>query len=230
MAVKVRLTRVGSRKNPVWRVVVADSRSPRDGRVIETVGRYNAQRNPSEIVLNQERLRHWVLRGAQPTDTVRGLMRASGIGPNGEPGPAPVPAGAAGTATTGEPSIDRPPAGAVVGPDVGPEGGPGEGIVAEASTATGEGQDTEAAAPAEAPAAPDEAPPTPADGTESPATAGAADVAEPERGEAPATADADAVEPERAEASEAERTDVAPPGSDAPDPEAGGEAVRDPAP
>lgn len=79
MAVRVRLTRVGGRKNPVWRVVVADQRSPRDGRIIETVGRYNAQTNPSEIVLNEERLTHWLERGAQPSGTVRKLMRAKGM-------------------------------------------------------------------------------------------------------------------------------------------------------
>jgi small subunit ribosomal protein S16 len=61
-------------------VVVADQRSPRDGRVIETVGRYNAQTDPSEIELNAERLTHWLERGAQPTNTVRKLMRAKGIG------------------------------------------------------------------------------------------------------------------------------------------------------
>ena len=80
MSVRVRLTRVGGRKNPIWRVVVADQRSPRDGRVIETVGRYNAQKEPSEIVLDEERVRHWVARGAQPTNTVKKLMRARGIG------------------------------------------------------------------------------------------------------------------------------------------------------
>ena len=67
---------MGSRKNPVWRVVVADQRSPRDGRVIETIGRYNAQVDPSEIVLDEERLEHWISRGAQPTNTVQKLMRA----------------------------------------------------------------------------------------------------------------------------------------------------------
>jgi len=67
---------VGSRKNPVWRVVVADQRSPRDGRVIETIGRYNAQVEPSEIVLDEERLEHWLSRGAQPTNTVQKLIRA----------------------------------------------------------------------------------------------------------------------------------------------------------
>ena len=76
----MRLTRVGSKKNPVWRVVVADQRSPRDGRIIETVGRYNAQKEPSEIVLDEERLQHWLARGAQPSGTVRKLMRAKGIG------------------------------------------------------------------------------------------------------------------------------------------------------
>jgi small subunit ribosomal protein S16 len=79
LAVRVRLTRVGGRKNPIWRVVVADQRSPRDGRVIETIGRYNAQVEPSEIRLDEERLRHWLARGAQPTNTVKKLMRAQGV-------------------------------------------------------------------------------------------------------------------------------------------------------
>ena len=79
MAVRLRLTRVGSKKNPIWRVVVADQRSPRDGRVIETIGRYNAQSEPSEIVLDEERVRHWIERGAQPSETVRRLMRIKGI-------------------------------------------------------------------------------------------------------------------------------------------------------
>ena len=77
MAVRLRLTRVGSRKNPIWRVVVADGRSKRDGRVLETVGRYNPQRQPSEIILDRERIDHWIARGAQPSDTVRSLLRAS---------------------------------------------------------------------------------------------------------------------------------------------------------
>jgi small subunit ribosomal protein S16 len=86
LAVRVRLTRVGGRKNPIWRVVVADQRSPRDGRVIETIGRYNAQVEPSEIVLDQERLEHWLARGAQPTNTVKKLMRANGLSPAGTAG------------------------------------------------------------------------------------------------------------------------------------------------
>jgi small subunit ribosomal protein S16 len=67
---------VGSKKNPIWRVVVADQRSPRDGRFIETIGHYNPQTEPSTIVVDQERYDHWVSRGAQPTGTVKSLMRA----------------------------------------------------------------------------------------------------------------------------------------------------------
>ena len=77
MAVRLRLTRVGNRKNPIWRVVVADGRSKRDGRVIETVGRYNPQRQPSEIVLDRERIAAWRARGAQPSEAVLSLLRAS---------------------------------------------------------------------------------------------------------------------------------------------------------
>jgi small subunit ribosomal protein S16 len=76
MPVRVRLTRVGSKKNPIWRVVVADGRSPRDGRFIETVGHYNPQTQPSTIVLDRERLQHWIERGAQPSHSVKKLMRA----------------------------------------------------------------------------------------------------------------------------------------------------------
>ena len=79
MAVSMRLTRVGGKKDPVWRVVVADRRSPRDGRFIETIGRYNAQTDPSTIVLDEERVRHWLDRGAQPSSTVKKLLRTQGI-------------------------------------------------------------------------------------------------------------------------------------------------------
>jgi small subunit ribosomal protein S16 len=67
---------VGSKKNPIWRVVVADQRSPRDGRFIETIGHYNPQTNPSTIRIDEERLQHWLARGAQPTGTVRQLVKA----------------------------------------------------------------------------------------------------------------------------------------------------------
>ena len=79
MSVSMRLTRVGGRKDPVWRVVVADKRSPRDGRFIETVGRYNAQTEPSTIVLDEERIRYWLGQGAQPSQTVKKLLRTQGI-------------------------------------------------------------------------------------------------------------------------------------------------------
>jgi len=76
VAVRLRLTRVGGRKDPVWRVVVADQRSPRDGRVIETVGQYNAQTEPSTIVLKEDRIEEWLSKGAQPSAQVKHLMRA----------------------------------------------------------------------------------------------------------------------------------------------------------
>jgi small subunit ribosomal protein S16 len=75
---------VGGKKDPIWRVVVADQRSPRDGRVIETIGRYNAQTEPSTIVIDADRARTWLARGAQPTDTVRKLLRIQGITAQGE--------------------------------------------------------------------------------------------------------------------------------------------------
>ena len=70
---------MGARKDPVWRVVVADQRSKRDGRVIETIGHYNAQTNPSTIAIDEERARDWLSRGAQPSQTVRKLLRIRGI-------------------------------------------------------------------------------------------------------------------------------------------------------
>jgi small subunit ribosomal protein S16 len=79
MAVKIRLTRIGSKKNPIYRVVVADSRSPRDGRFIEIVGRYNPQTEPSLIELDEAKVRDWLAKGAQPTGPVSRLIRAAGI-------------------------------------------------------------------------------------------------------------------------------------------------------
>jgi small subunit ribosomal protein S16 len=81
MSVAMRLTRVGGKKDPVWRVVVADSRSPRDGRVLETIGRYNAQTEPSTIQIDEDRARHWLGQGAQPSDAVRKLLKTQGIQP-----------------------------------------------------------------------------------------------------------------------------------------------------
>ena len=79
MAVKLRLTRVGSKKNPVYRIVAADSRSPRDGKFIEIVGRYNPQTDPSTIELDEEKVLDWIGKGAQPTNSVQRLLKAKGI-------------------------------------------------------------------------------------------------------------------------------------------------------
>jgi len=105
---------VGSKKNPIWRVVVADQRSPRDGRYIEAIGHYNPQTEPSTIRIDEERLQHWLARGAQPTGSVKQLVKAHAKGsgepeslstshaPEPEPAPAPVAADAA--ADAGEPA------------------------------------------------------------------------------------------------------------------------------
>ena len=79
MAVRMRLTRVGSKKNPIYRVVVADSRSPRDGKFIEIVGRYNPQTQPSTIEIDEAKVKDWISKGAQPTDSVQKLLKAKGI-------------------------------------------------------------------------------------------------------------------------------------------------------
>jgi small subunit ribosomal protein S16 len=79
MAVRLRLTRIGSKKNPIYRVVAADSRSPRDGRFIEIVGRYNPQTDPSTIELDEAKIKDWLSKGAQPSDPVAKLIKASGI-------------------------------------------------------------------------------------------------------------------------------------------------------
>jgi len=70
---------VGARNNPIWRVVAADQRSPRDGRFIEVLGHYNPQTDPSTIVLDEERVRGWIQKGAQPSGTVKKLLKAKGI-------------------------------------------------------------------------------------------------------------------------------------------------------
>ena len=80
MATRIRLARVGSKKNPIYRVVVADSRSQRDGRFIEIVGRYNPQTDPSTIDLDGDKIKDWISKGAQPTEPVSRLIRAAGIG------------------------------------------------------------------------------------------------------------------------------------------------------
>jgi small subunit ribosomal protein S16 len=78
--VKIRLARVGSKKNAIYRVVVADVRSPRDGRNIETIGRYNPQTDPSVVEIDLEKANGWIAKGAQPTPAVRKLLRIAAKG------------------------------------------------------------------------------------------------------------------------------------------------------
>lgn len=79
MSVKIRLKRMGSKKRPFYRVVVADSRSPRDGRFIETVGTYNPLTEPEQVTLKEEAIMNWLSNGAQPSDTVRNILSKQGV-------------------------------------------------------------------------------------------------------------------------------------------------------
>ena len=76
--VKIRLKRMGAHKKPFYRVVVADSRTPRDGKFIEEIGTYNPLKDPAEIIIDNEAAQKWLAKGAQPTDTVRALLKKSG--------------------------------------------------------------------------------------------------------------------------------------------------------
>lgn len=102
--VKIRLMRMGKRKEPYYRVVVADSRSPRDGRFIENIGRYHPRAHPSVIEIDEERALHWLKNGAQPSDPVRVLLQKTGIWSSftGEAPPPPLEASA------DEPSTEEP--------------------------------------------------------------------------------------------------------------------------
>lgn len=79
MAVKIRLRRMGAKKAPFYRVVVADSRYPRDGRFIEEIGYYNPLTEPAEIKIDADKVKQWIANGAQPTDTVKALLKKNGI-------------------------------------------------------------------------------------------------------------------------------------------------------
>ncbi len=79
MAVKIRLRRMGAKKAPFYRIVVADSRSPRDGRFIEEVGYYDPTKDPSVIKIDAEKAKKWLSNGAQPTDTVKALLKIEGV-------------------------------------------------------------------------------------------------------------------------------------------------------
>lgn len=79
MAVKIRLKRIGAKKNPFYRVVVADSRYPRDGRFIEEIGTYNPLVDPAQVIIDGEKATKWIKNGAQPTDTVKSLLKKAGV-------------------------------------------------------------------------------------------------------------------------------------------------------
>ena len=84
MSVRIRLTRVGATKQPTYRLVVADSRSARDGRAIDTIGHYNPRTEPIELVVDEAKARDWMSKGAQPSDTVRRLFKQAGVLPGGK--------------------------------------------------------------------------------------------------------------------------------------------------
>jgi small subunit ribosomal protein S16 len=77
--VKLRLTRIGSKKNPIYRIVAADDRSPRDGKFLDIVGRYNPQTDPSTIEIDEAKAKDWLSKGAQPTDAVKRLLKTQNI-------------------------------------------------------------------------------------------------------------------------------------------------------
>ncbi|MBR2214949.1 MAG: 30S ribosomal protein S16 [Selenomonadaceae bacterium] len=79
MAVKMRLNRMGAKKNPFYRIVVADARSPRDGRFIEIIGNYDPGKEPAAITLDEAKAMDWLKKGAQPTDTVKSILRQQGV-------------------------------------------------------------------------------------------------------------------------------------------------------
>ncbi|MDD7216708.1 MAG: 30S ribosomal protein S16 [Oscillospiraceae bacterium] len=79
MAVKIRLRRMGAKKNPFYRIVVADSRYPRDGRFIEEIGTYDPLKTPADVKIDADKAKQWIANGAQPTDTVRVLLKKSNV-------------------------------------------------------------------------------------------------------------------------------------------------------
>ena len=84
MAVRIRLTRMGAKKRPCYRLVVADSRFPRDGRFIESLGQYNPITEPVELVIDKEKTLEWLAKGAQPSDTAKRLLKKAGVIPGAE--------------------------------------------------------------------------------------------------------------------------------------------------
>ena len=97
MSVRIRLRRMGAKKQPFYRIVVADSRSPRDGRFLDTIGTYNPRTEPAAIELDREKVLHWLGEGAMPTDSARSLLSQAGIWQEFRTGRAPAAPEAAGT-------------------------------------------------------------------------------------------------------------------------------------
>jgi small subunit ribosomal protein S16 len=158
--VKIRLMRVGKRKQPSYRVVVADSRSPRDGRIIEAIGHYHPRQEPSLVAIDTERAVFWLQRGAQPSDSVRNLLRISGAWSEftGEAPPTPLATStpAAKAAAPAKPKKATPAASVTVAESVADDEAPDAADAAgEPPAAIPEADDQEAAAP-EAGAAKDE--------------------------------------------------------------------------
>ena len=79
MAVKIRLRRMGAKKNPIYRIVVTDSRYPRDGRFIEEIGTYDPLKTPADVKIDADKAKQWIANGAQPTDTVKDILKKSGV-------------------------------------------------------------------------------------------------------------------------------------------------------
>ena len=79
MAVNIRLRRMGAKKNPFYRIVVADSRYPRDGRFIEEIGTYDPLKTPADVKIDADKAKQWIANGAQPTDTVKDILKKSGV-------------------------------------------------------------------------------------------------------------------------------------------------------
>ncbi|MGH2692675.1 MAG: 30S ribosomal protein S16 [Actinomycetota bacterium] len=169
--VKIRLMRVGKRKQPYYRVVVADSRSPRDGRIIENIGKYHPRSHPSLIEIDQERAVHWLQNGAQPSDPVRVLLQKTGIwgrftgeGPT-EPvappaekaTPSKKKAAAAAEEAAAEPAAEEA-AAEPAAEEAAAEPAPAEAPPAEEAAATEPAAEEADAAPAEAEPAPEAAP------------------------------------------------------------------------
>lgn len=108
MTVRIRLRRTGAKKQPSYRVVVADSRAPRDGRFLEIIGHYNPLTNPPEVQIDEEKARLWLKRGAQPSEAVAHMLSKAGILPTApKAAPQPESAPEPGPEATGEPSEEE---------------------------------------------------------------------------------------------------------------------------